>query len=179
MPYVRNPLAGEFAQPDQIWEDDGPPGQYQHAGHATFMVALIGLALMPWLYPLLTGAALAVAFVGEQIADGMGLSGLAYAGLTAAPALVVFVLGMRIEQRLGTFAPYRWLRHVLRVAAPALLLYVMVGDEMGTPGGSSFLGGAIAVMAIAQVALWAAGWVRTNWHASLRAMRMRAESLDD
>jgi hypothetical protein len=178
MAYVSNPRAGEWNQADQIWVDDVDTSVSIHPGHARFLVALIGLALSLWLYPLLTAAVIGVAAVGAELAGGMQLAGPVGLAVAAAPALAVYVLGMRAEQRLGTLAPYRWLRHAMRLAAPAAWLYFMVNEDVGAQG-SSFVGGTVFVVVITQVVLWLAGWVRDDWHASLRVMRMRAASLPD
>ena len=178
MAYVHNPRAGEWNQADQVWVDDVDTSVSIHPGHARFLVALIGLALSLWLYPLLAAAVIGVAAVGVEVADAIQLAGPVGLAAAAAPALVVYILGMRVEQRLGTLAPYRWLRHAMRLAAPAAWLYFMVSEDVGTQD-SSLLGGTLFVVVIAQIVLWLASRVRDDWHASLRVMRMRAASLPD
>lgn len=189
MPYVPNPRYGEEGQPREIFEHERSREPVD-PGMAKFIVAVIGLALIPWLYPLLTAVLVAVgAGVALVAREVMGLRGGAYALAIALPVLVVLVLVMRIEQRLGTVAVYRWTRHAVRVLIPVVLLHLIISDDSGRPtptfasiidgmsADSSLMGGTIAVAVVAQVVLWFARWVRDDWHASLVKMRMRASGL--
>ncbi len=178
MAYAPNPRAGEWNQPDRIWVDDVDTSGSIDPGSARLLVTLIGLALSWWLYPLLTAAVIGVAAVGMAFASGMQLTGPVGLAIVAVPALVIYILGMRVEQRLGVFAPYRWLRHAMRLAAPAAWLYVMVSEDVG-PQDTSLIGGLVFVVVIAQIVLWLGSRVRDDWHAALRLMRMRAASLPD
>lgn len=189
MPWVNNPRYGQDGEPREIYEHERSREPVD-PGMAKFIVAVVGLALVPWLYPVLTAVLVAVgASAGVVARDVAGLSGGAYALAVAAPVLVALVVLMRIEQRLGTVAPYRWSRHVVRVLIPAVLLNLMIREDSGLPtpsvtgfvndtlNDSSLLGGTIAVAVVAQVILWFACWVRDDWHASLVKLRMRAPGL--
>lgn len=178
MAYVHNPRAGEWNQADQVWVDDVDTSVSIHPGHARFLVALIGLALSLWLYPLLAAAVIGVGAAGVAAADGLQLAGPVGLAVAAVPALAVYILGMRLEQRLGTLAPYRWLRHAMRLAAPAAWLYFLVSEDAGAQD-ASLAGGTVFVVVIAQAVLWFGAQVRDDWHASLRLMRLRAASLPD
>lgn len=189
MPYVPNPRYGLEGEPREIFEHERSKEPVD-PGMAKVIVAVIGLALVPWLYPLLTAALVAVgggvAFVARE---GMGLRGGTYALTIALPVLVVLVLVMRVEQRLGTVAVYRWTRHAVRVLIPVVLLHLVIREDSGRPAptidafvsdmraDSSLMGGTIAVAVVTQVVLWFARWVRDDWHASLVKMRMRAPGL--
>lgn len=191
MAYIPNPNADIPGEPSQIWRDDPPAGLYEHPGHAKFLVALIGLALAPWLYPVTTAIVLGATSILSEVADALGLRGASFALALAVPALLLFVVAMRMEQRLGTFRVYRWLRHGLRLLVPAVILNLIVRDDLGLPepgvttfisetlADSSLLGGTVAVLVIAQIVLWCARWVRSDWHASLEMMRMRSPSLSE
>lgn len=185
MPYVNNPRYGEDGQPRQIFEHERAVGVEYDPGMARFIVVLFGLALVPWLYPVTGAALLAVGAGSAAVAgEGMRLDGAAYALAVALPVLVVLVVLMRLEQRLGTLRIYRWSRHVVRVLIPAVLLHLIVREETGSSApfsasfaDSSLLGGTIAVMVVAQLILWAASWLRADWHASLVKLRMRSPML--
>lgn len=189
MPWVNNPRYGQDGEPREIFEHERSTEPVD-PGAARFMVAVVGLLLVPWLYPVLTAVLVSVgagvAFVAREAA---GLRRGAYALAVAIPVLVVLVVMMRVEQRLGTVAVYRWGRHFARVLIPAVLLNLMVRDGSGRPastvagfvsdtlGDSSLLGGTIAVAVATQVILWFARWLRDDWHASLVKLRMRAIGL--
>ncbi len=76
---------------------------------------------------------------------------------------MILVVAIRMEQRLGTLVPYRWMRHTVRLVVPAALMHVVLREDTGhaTPSAdalvtdiladSSLLGGAIAVIVCAQV----------------------------
>lgn len=189
MPYVNNPRYGMEGEPRLIFEHERSKEPVD-PGMARFIVAVIGLALVPWLYPLLTAVLVAVGAGAAAVArEGMGLRGAAYALAITLPVLLVLALVMRIEQRLGTLALYRWTRHAVRVLIPAALLYVVMSGDGGRPDptiaswfhdlrtNSSIRGGTIFVAVLAQVILWFSRWLRDDWHASLVKMRMRASGL--
>lgn len=163
---------------EQTWKEYEAGTPVQDPETARLLIALTGLALSPWLYPLASVAAGAVAFVAGEIADVQRLQPpVSYAAILV-PVVLVFLLGIRIEQRLGSFAPYRWLRHVMRLAVPVAPLY-LAGVDVGRPIESDVLGGMVFVAVIAQAVLWFAGRMRDDWHIALRAMRLRARSLAD
>ncbi|MBP7777542.1 MAG: hypothetical protein KA371_10460 [Acidobacteria bacterium] len=163
---------------EETWQEyeQGTPVEDPEA--AKFLIALTGLALSPWLYPLLSAAVGAAVFVASEIVDVLRLAPPTSYAVIAGAALVVYVLAMRVEQRLGTIAPYRWLRHLLRLAVPAGALYLAASGE-GQPVASDVIGGAVFVAVIAQALLWFARSMRDDWHIALRAMRLRARSLLD
>ncbi|MFN7979194.1 MAG: hypothetical protein U0P30_18900 [Vicinamibacterales bacterium] len=163
---------------EQTWKeyDEGTPVEDPET--ARLLIALTGLALSPWLYPLMAAVAGAVAFVAAEIADELRLQPpVSYAAMLV-PAALVMLLGIRVEQRLGSFAPYRWLRHVMRLAVPVAPLY-LAGVDTGSPIKTDVLGGMVFVAVIAQVILWFANSLRDDWHVALRVMRLRARSLAD
>ncbi len=163
---------------EEVWKEYEPGTPIEDPESAKVLIALIGLVLSPWLYPLLSVTAGAVAFVAGEVVDAQRLAPpTSYAAIVGA-ALLVFVLGMRVEQRLGTFAPYRWLRHLMRLAVPAGALYLVAAGD-GQPVAPDLLGGLLVVAVIAQIILWFAGRIRDDWHVALRAMRLRARSLTD
>lgn len=163
---------------EQTWKEYEEGTPVQDPETARLLVALTGLVISPWLYPLVSVAAGAVAFVAGEVADVQRLQPpVSYAAILV-PVVVVFLLGIRVEQRLGAFAPYRWLRHLMRLAVPAGALY-LIGVDNGRPIESDVLGGMVFVAVIAQAVLWFAGRLRDDWHIALRAMRLRARSLAD
>lgn len=186
MAYIPNPNADIPGEPSQIWRDDVDSSAFEHPGHARFLVAVTGLALVPWLYPITAALVLGVGLIASEIADAMGLPGIVYPVAVLVATLPLLVVLMRTEQRLGTFIAYRWLRHGMRVLGPATLLNLGVRDGMGLPepsigtfiadtlNDSSLLGGTLVVIVLAQGLLWLAGWVRDDWHASLEMMRLRS-----
>ena len=173
----RRPVVNVFTG-EEKWEEYEAGTPVEDPETARLLIALTGLALSPWLYPLLTVAAGATAFVAGEIADVQRLTSPASYAIIVVPALIVFALGMRIEQRLGTIAPYRWLRHLMRLAAPAGALYLAASGD-GQVVGSDVIGGTVVVAVIAQAILWFARGMRNDWHVALRAMRLRAERLSD
>lgn len=100
---------------EQVWREEQPGTPIEDPESARFLIALTGLAFSPWLYPLLTVAAGAAAFVAGEIVDAKGLTPPASYAMTLGAVLPVFVVGMRVEQRLGSLTPYRWLRHLMRL----------------------------------------------------------------
>lgn len=176
---ARRPVYNVFTGEDE-WRDvdeaSGPP--IEDPETARLLIALTGLALSPWLYPLMAAVAGAVAFVAAEFADAQRLQPpVSYAAIFV-PAALVMLLGIRVEQRLGSFTPYRWLRHLLRLAVPVAPLY-LAGVDVGSPIKTDVLGGIVFVAVIAQVVLWFAASLRDDWHVALRAMRLRAKSLAD
>ena len=182
MPYIENPNkfgpalieVDELGNP--IGQDNTDPGM------AKFLIAITALVLVPLLYPLLTLAIASVAWgLGNVL--GVGSAELELGLDTALVALVcagLFVVGMRLEQRLGEFRPYRWLRHGLRLVVPAAALALMAGDEpSGDAGRNDVLYGAIFVSVIMQVLLWFGSALRLDWHGTLRVLRLRSSRLPD
>lgn len=161
---------------EQTWKEYEEGTPVQDPETARLLVALTGLALSPWLYPLVTAAAGAVAFVAGEVADVQRLQPpVSYVAILV-PVVIVFLLGIRLEQRLGSFAPYRWLRHLMRLAVPVAPIY-LAGVDTGRPIETNVLVGMAFVAVIAQAVLWFAGSLRDDWHIALRAMRLRARSL--
>lgn len=163
---------------EQVWREDQPGTPIEDPESARFLIALTGLALSPWLYPLLTVAAGAAAFVAGEIVDAKGLTPPASYAMTLGAVLPVFVAGMRVEQRLGSFAPYRWLRHLMRLAVPGGIIY-LVATGGGPASSRDLVGGITFVVVIAQVVLSFASGMRDDWHVALRALRLRARTLAD
>lgn len=163
---------------EQVWKEDTPGTPVEDPESARFLIALTGLVLSPWLYPLLSVAAGAAAFVAGEIVDAKRLMPPTSYALMLGAVLPVFVLGMRVEQRLGTFAPYRWLRHLMRLAVPAGMMY-LVATGGGPAPSRDLYGGITFVVVIAQAVLWFASHMRDDWHVALRAMRLRAKGLPD
>jgi len=170
---IKNVFTGE-----DVWEEYEAGTPVEDPETARLLIALTGLALSPWLYPLMAAIAGAVAFVAAELADELRLQPpVSYAAILV-PAGLVMLLGIRVEQRLGAFAPYRWLRHLLRLAVPVVPLY-LAGVDVGSPIKTDVLGGMVFVAVTAQVILWFANSLRGDWHVALRAMRLRARSLAD
>lgn len=190
MPWVNNPLYGQDGQPREIFEHERSREPVDPS-MAKFIVALLGLALVPWLYPAMAMVLVAVgggaALVAREVA---GLRGGMYVAAIALPVLALLVVLMRLEQRLGAVAVYRWSRHAVRVLIPAAFVNLLVQDDAGSPltsvpdmvratlDNSSLLGGTIAVAIVAQVILWFARWVRRDWHDALVMLRMRGADLE-
>lgn len=190
MPWVNNPRYGQPGESREIFEHERSREPVD-PGKAKVIVAVIGLVLVPWLYPalalVLAAAGGAAALVAREVA---GLRGGAVAIAAGIPVVILLVVLMRVEQRLGTIAAYRWSRHAVRVMIPAVFVNLLVQDDAGSPlnsvpdmvsatvGNSSLLGGTIAVAVVAQVILWFARWVRSDWHSSLVALRMRSATLE-
>lgn len=170
---VTNVFTGE-----ETWQEYEAGTPVEDPETARLLIALTGLALSPWLYPLLTASAGAAAFVAGEIVDVQRLQPPTSYAVILGAALLVFVPGMRLEQRLGTLAPYRWLRHLMRLAAPAGALYLAVSGD-GQPVAADAIGGLVFVAVIAQALLWFARSLRHDWHVALRAMGLRAKSLRD
>ena len=163
---------------EQTWKEYEEGTPVQDPETARLLIALTGLALSPWLYPLAAAAAAAVAVVASELADALRLQPPASYASILVPFALVMLIGIRIEQRLGAFAPYRWLRHLMRLAAPVGLLYLAM--EGNGPGAErDLIGGGVFVALIAQAILWFASRLRDDWHVALRAMRLRARSLAD
>ncbi len=194
MPWKANPDPSPMG-PALIEVDvnGNPVGSHvEDPGAAKFLVAMIGLALTPLLYPLtafvVVGSALIVSEIVGSVAPTM--DELTRLAVVLVPAVVLLVLLMRVEQRMGTWAVYRWTRHALRLLVPGAILNLMVRSDMGLPdpdmtsfvadtlGNSTLLGATIGPMVAMQVLLWFAGWVRSDWHASLEVMKMRAPNLE-
>lgn len=161
---------------EQTWKEYEAGTPVEDPESARLLIALTGLVLSPWLYPLMAAVSGAVAFVAGGIADELRLQPPVSVAAILVPAGLVMLLGIRVEQRLGTFAPYRWLRHVMRLAAPVGLLYLAM-DGDGPVAGRDVIGGGVFVALIAQGILWFASRMRDDWHVALRAMRLRARSL--
>lgn len=163
---------------EQTWKEYEEGTPVQDPETARLLIALTGLALSPWLYPLAAVAAGAVAFVAGEVADVQRLQPPVSHAAILVPAGLVMLLGIRVEQRLGSFAPYRWLRHLMRLAVPVGFLYLMV-EGNGPDAQRDLIGGGVFVALIAQAILWFARHTRDDWHVALRAMRLRARSLAD
>ena len=182
MPYSENPdkvgpaLIEVDALGNPVGQDNRDPGM------ARFLISIIATVLIPLLYPLLTLAIGSLAWaLGEVL--GVSIAGQDVgpeAVVIVLPCLALFVVGMRLEQRLGEFAPYRWLRNVLRVAAPAAALVMMAGEgSPGDTGRNDALYGGLFAAAIMQVMLWFGSYLRQDWHAMLRLLRLRSSGLPD
>ncbi|MCC6773878.1 MAG: hypothetical protein IT360_22015 [Gemmatimonadaceae bacterium] len=195
MPYKANPDTSIGASPLIEVDASGRTASQiaaEDPGAAKFLVALVGFALTPLLYPITTailvGAGLGASAVIGAVAQP--LAGWTRLALVAAPIVVLFVVLMRIEQRMGTWRAYRWTRHAMRLLIPGLFFNQMIRSDMGLPdpnittfvsetlGNSALLGSLLGPAVGMQLLLWFAGAVRADWHASLVAMRMRAASLD-
>lgn len=183
MPYIENPnkVGPALIEVDEL---GNPIGQNnQDPGMAKFLIAMTAFVLIPLLYPVLTLAVGSLAWVlGDMFGVGfvqleIGLD----TALVALACLPLFVVGMRLEQRLGEFRAYRWLRHALRIGAPVAALMLMAGDEPsgGAGGRNDALYGGIFVAVIMQVLLWFGSALRQDWHGTLRVLRLRSNSLPD
>ncbi len=81
--YIPNPRSGEWAQPDQIWRGDTDNSGSEHPGHARFLVAVTGLALIPWLYPITAVLVIGAALAMSALAGALGVQDVRHALLIA------------------------------------------------------------------------------------------------
>lgn len=154
-------------------------------GMAKVIVAIVAMVLVPLLYPLLTLAIVCVGWFMSEILSVRApeITGVMHFLIVALPCCVVFVIGMRIEQRLGESKLYRWPRLILRLLVPPTALLLIMTDDAGNLA-SAFMSpdalyGAGFVVALTIALLFAGTWVRTDWHGALRVLRLRSSKLDD
>ena len=129
MPLRANPNPTQGASPFIEVDDNGNPvGRPYDPGCAYALmwpVFLVSLpVIVPLLYPITAMLVAGVAWLAGEIADARlnVRTGPASFAAILIPALLVLWIAMRIEQRLGTFAAYRWPRHALRLIVPALAI---------------------------------------------------------
>ena len=204
---VQNPdfgKPGSGPEPTHLWVDRPEPNQWLEVPPSggtdpgplgIIFLPVVLLAFLPLAYPILTVAVFATWWVCRELCEARfrGMADGPKLALLIVPALVVFVIGMRIEQRLGAHKLYRWPRHLLRLLLPALAMIVIAldqNDQVPTdPDFFSFvrhifrdselLIGLIVMMVVMQILYWIGGWVRDWWHAFLRTVWLRSKKLKD
>jgi hypothetical protein len=201
---VQNP---DFGQPDKgpqpthIWVDRPEPAAplITPGGGADYGIAgiiflpFVWLAFLPLAYPLLTVAVFATWWVSREFSEARfrGWADGPKLALLIVPAFIVFVIGMRIEQRLGTWKVYRWPRYWLRIVLPAFLLVLVaeadskqVDPDFATlishvAHDSQMLAGVCVIVVVMMVLYWIGGWTRDWWHIFLRRVGLRSSKLKE
>ena len=145
-------------------------------GEGWFLQTIVGIPFVvvgALLYPVTAAATLVVGLLCTRLMPLFGASGwqrwLAYV-----PMLVVFWIVMRWDQRAGErHAAYRRVRHVARLAAFAVVGYLLVGAYLHVPSASlPRLLGAVGGAGLGYVFLTYGGW-QEFWHRTLTNFRLR------